>query len=403
MKRKEKHWVKFRHKFFMAILRTVMRPVAYLKFHYRYKKFKEQKEPYLIFYNHQTVWDQFLVGLICNNSTYFVMSDDLASIKFATPIMNFLIHPIPYAKSSTDFTILRTCKKVVSEGGSIAISAEGNRTYSGQTEYIKASTIKMIKFLKIPVAILHIEGGYGVFPRWADKARKAKFYGYVYKTYHYEDYKDLSNEELYKLICGDLYVDESTPSGPYKSKHSAEYLERVIYNCPKCGFTSFHSHKMLLTCDTCNMTLKYNEYKQFEGINEKAPFQNVKEWYIYQQEELFKMNILNYDHDHLFFSDQVKYIKVYPRKKKEIIAKKCTLNMYNNRIEIFYNNTHNTYLFDDISSSGVFGRNKLAFYIDKYIIQFKGDCHFNAMKYVNLHYKYRLEKGDETNDKFLGL
>lgn len=331
------------------------------------------------------------------------MSDDLTTIKFLSPIMKFLVNPIPYKKASTDFTILRTCKQVVQEGGSIVIAAEGNRTYSGKTEYINPTIVKMIKFLKIPIATIRIEGGYGIFPRWANKKRKGRFYGSVYKTYSYEDYKDMSDKKLYDILCEDLYVDESTEEGPYKSSHSAEYLERVIYNCPKCGFTTFQSHKQILHCTTCNMMLRYNEYKQFEGINIDAPFKNVNEWYEYQKIKLFDMKLMSYDTNYLFFEDKVKFIEVLFRKSKKIIDKNAIIKMYSNRIEVIYQEKKSQFLFDKISSSGVFGKNKLNFYVDKYILQFKGNHSFNAMKYVNLFYKYKIEKGDVKNDKFLGL
>lgn len=400
---KKKKWVKLRHCIVMFLARGVMWIWTVIGYNYRYKKIKNQKEPYLILYNHQTVWDQFFVGLICNNKTYFVMSDDLSSVRFVSPLLKWLIHPIPYKKSSTDFTILRNVRQVVNEGGSIAISPEGNRTYSGKTEYIKPSIVKMIKFLKIPVAIIHLEGGYGVHPRWADKKRFGKVRGSVYKIYQYDEYKDMTNEELYNNLKEDLMVDESSATGPYKSNQKAEYLERVIYNCPKCGFTKFISHDDNLICTTCNMKLRYNNYKQFEGLNIQTPFQNVNEWYEYQQQYLMDMELLKINPQKKIFEDTLKFFQVIPRKKKLLLDEFANLVMYANRIEIKSQNTTKTYLFDNISSTGVFGKNKLNFYIDNDIYQFKGDVHFNAMKYVNLYYKYRLEKGVETNDKFLGL
>lgn len=399
----KKKWIKFRHQFVIAIVRIFMRPIAYFYFGFRYKRFKNKKQSYLILHNHQTVWDQFLIGLIWSNKVYYIMSDDLTTIKFLSPILRFLVNPIPYKKSSTDFTILRTCKQIAQEKGSIVMAVEGNRTYSGKTEYINPTVVKMIRFLKMPVAIVKIEGGYGIFPRWANKKRKGHFSGEVYKTYTYDEYKNLSDETLYQIICDDLYVNESSPSGPYYSSHSAEYLERVIYNCPRCGFTKFYSHKQILECTTCHMQLRYNEYKQFEGINVHSPFKNVNEWYEYQKDKLFAMNLLDYDTNYVFFEDQAKYMNVVARKRKKVIAKQATLRLYANRLEISYQDQTKTIYFDDISSSGVFGKNKLDFYVDRDILQFKGDNSFNAMKYVNLFYKYKIEKGDIKDGKFLGL
>lgn len=400
---KKQKWVKTRHKIIMSIVRFILRIITKFKYNFKYKKFKNQKTPHIILYNHQTVWDQFFVGLICNNKTYFVMSDDLASIRFVSPLLKWLLNPIPYKKASTDFTILRTCRQVVNEGGSIAISPEGNRTYSGKTEYMKDGIVKMIKFLKVPVAILHIKGGYGVHPRWANKKRRGPVSGEIYKVYQYDDYKDMSNEELFDLIQKDLYIDETVASGPYKSNANAEYLERVIYNCPKCGFTKFVSKKDILTCTTCNMKLRYNSYKQFEGLNIQPPFNSVGEWYDYQQKYLYNLNLLEMNCDDALFEDVAKFSQVIPRKKKLVIDEEAKLIMYPNRIEIICHDATRVYYFNEISSSGVFGKNKLNFYIGNDIYQFKGDVHFNAMKYVNVFYKYRIEKGIEADGKFLGL
>lgn len=400
---KKKKWTRKRHQFLMSLLRLIFRPLAFFKWHFRYEKMPDLKSPHLIFCNHQTVWDQFLLGLMCGNKTYFVMTDDIFSVKYVGNLLKFLLNPIPYKKASTDFTILRTCRQVVSEGGSIAIFPEGNRTYSGKTEYIKPSTIKMMKFLKLPVAILHIEGGYGVYPRWADKSRKGKFYGKVYKIYQYEEYKDIPEDDLYKLICNDLYVNDTQSNVYVKSKHSAEYLERAIYNCPTCGFTHFDSRKDKFTCRTCNMQLRYNEKLEFVGINKEAPFKNVNEWYVYQQEELLKMNLLDFDPNQVIFEEVVEFREIIPRKRRKVMDKNAILKMYCNRIEILYQNTSYTYMFDDISSSGVFGRNKVNFFIGTQVFQFLKDKKFNAMKFVNLYYKYKIEKGDNNDDRFFGL
>lgn len=112
---------------------------------------------------------------------------------------------------------------------------------------------------------------------------------------------------------------------------------------------------------------------------------------------------MSYDVNHLFFEDKVIFIEVLFRKSKKIIDKNAMIRMYANRMEIIYQDKKSQFLFDEISSSGVFGKNKLNFYVDKFILQFKGDNHFNAMKYVNVFYKYKIEKGDVKNDKFLGL
>lgn len=404
--KKVKKWIRFRHRLIIFIVKVFAIPIFYFM-GFRWKKLPKNNKPYLIFYNHQTVWDQFLVALMTVKKTYFVMSDDLSSIKVLSALLNWALHPIPYKKASTDFTILRNLKQVASEGGSVAISPEGNRTYSGKTEYINPTGIKMMKFLKLPVAIVRIEEGYGVFPRWANKRRKGKIYCKPYKIYEYEEYKDIPEQDLYDMICKDLYVDESISSGPYKSSKKAECLERVIYRCPNCGITHFKSKGDVLECTTCNLKLIYNEYKQFEyldkNIKKEVPFKNVNEWYEYQKSELYKMSLLDISKDKPLFADKCIYAEVQFRKKKLFISKDALLSFYSDRLEVEFGDRKDIYYLSDISSTGVFGKNKFNIYVDKKIYQFKYDDSFNAMKYVNFIYKYKIEKGEEKNDKFLGL
>ena len=62
-----------------------------------------------------------------------------------------------------------------------------------------------------------------------------------------------------------------------------------------------------------------------------------------------------------------------------------------------------TYHFDDITAAACLGRNKLNIYHGKDVFQFKGDKRFNALKYVNLYFRYRNIKRGNENGNFLGL
>lgn len=398
---KEK-WSKVRHRVIINIAKVIVYP--YLRFiaGCKWKKFKELKEPCVYLYNHQTIYDQFLNGYVCNSKVYHVMSDDITVNGFVSKLLNFALRPIPYKKASTDFSLLKTCKKVISEGCGIVISPEGNRTFSGKTEYINPTISRFIQFLKVPVVFINIKGGYGVFPRFADKKRSGTITAEAVKVWRYEEYKDLSSEEILEVIKKELYVDESTPNGPYKSKTTAEYLERVIYNCPKCGITKFYSEKQNLRCTTCNYEVRYNEYKQFEKVNEEVVFKNVNEWYEYQKKYISDMNLLSLDPNQCIISDTIDIYEIIARKRRDLLFEKATISLYSNRIEIEKENEKITLLFEDILSAGIFGRNKLNIYTENDTYQFKNDKRFNPMKYLHFIYKSKQEKGD-VKDDFFGI
>ena len=59
--------------------------------------------------------------------------------------------------------------------------------------------------------------------------------------------------------------------------------------------------------------------------------------------------------------------------------------------------------FNEISAISVLGRNKANIYHNNHVYQLKGDKRFNAIKYVNIYYRFKnIYKGEE-NGKFLGL
>ena len=175
---KKTTWVKPRHKAWRNLLNFILTPVIKSKYGFTptpYKDATGEERQYLILLNHQTAFDQFFVGKSFKNHVYFVASEDLFSMGFISKIIVHATAPIPIKKQTTDVRSTLNVLKVIKEGGTIAIAPEGNRTFSGKTEYIKPSIVKLIRLAKLPLLFYKIEGGYGVMPRWADKTRK----GYI--------------------------------------------------------------------------------------------------------------------------------------------------------------------------------------------------------------------------------
>ena len=59
--------------------------------------------------------------------------------------------------------------------------------------------------------------------------------------------------------------------------------------------------------------------------------------------------------------------------------------------------------FSEVTAVSVLGKNKVNIYHDKRVYQLKGSEHFNALKYVNIYYRYKNISRGETDVKFLGL
>ena len=91
-------------------------------------------------------------------------------------------------------------------------------------------------------------------------------------------------------------------------------------------------------------------------------------------------------------------------KKKNVLRKSASFHLYGNRVVIDESADNELVLpFEGISAAVALGRNKVNLYVGDTVYQVKGDNHFNALKYVNLYFRFKnMQKGD-PHGEFLGL
>lgn len=397
-------WIKPRHAIVTKIAAVLMRPYCRWKYGITIEKFNTQGDrAYMVLMNHQTPFDQFFLGLAFEGVIYYFATEDIFSKGWVSSLIRYLVAPIPIKKQTTDISAVKNCFKIVKEGGTVAMAPEGNRTYSGRTEYMNPAIVPLVKKLKLPVALFRIEGGYGVQPRWSDVVRKGKMRGYVSQVIEPEVYKEMSDEELLKGIENGLYVNEACVDGVFQHKKLAEYLERAIYVCPYCGLSTFESHNDIIRCHKCNREVRYLPTKELQGVGFDFPFHFVADWYDYQCDFVSKLDTGDYIEEPLF-RDTASLWEVIVRKKKVLLEKEAKIELYGNRIIIEKEDgTCMEFPFEGLSAVTVLGRNKLNLYHQQTVYQLKGSKRFNALKYVNIYYCHKNINKENENGKFLGL
>jgi len=395
--------MKVRHRVITELARLVMHPFTVIRYGVKVEKFKEQgNRNYLVVLNHQTVFDQFFVGMAFKGPLYYVATEDIFSNGWISRLLSYVIAPIPIKKQTTDVQAVMNCARVAREGGSIVVAPEGNRTYSGRTAYIKPSIVKLVRALKLPLVIFRIEEGYGVQPRWTDKIRKGKMRAGVIRVVEPEAYKTMTDEELLAVINEGLYVDEAKITDIFRHKKLAEYLERAIYVCPDCGLSQFESHGDIIECKSCGKKVRYLPTKELKGEGFEFPFRFVGEWYDYQCDFVNRLDYTAYLEKPMY-EDTINLFQVILYDRKHLLAEQVKLSLFGDRMEaVFTDGVRQVFRFDDLSVVTVLGRNKLNFYCGDKVYQVKGEKRFNALKYVNLfhHYKNMIGEGEEG---FLGI
>lgn len=399
---KKKRWTKFRHKIMRNVLYCLMYPIAKFKYGMNVKKFTDSKKrPYLILYNHQTAFDQFFVGMCVSGTVYYVATEDIFSNGFTSSAIKYLVAPIPIKKSVSDARAVMNCMRVANEGGTISIAPEGNRTFSGKTETIHPAIANLAKAMKLPVALVKIEGGFGVQPRWSDKTRKGKLNVYVSEVIEPEEIKTLSKEELYLRIRDGLTVDDTKLERKFFGTRLAEHIERVLYVCPDCGLSSFKSDHNTFTCQKCGRVTTY----QPDLTLKNSPFPYFKNWYDYQESFIHDLDLSSLGEEPIY-QDEVRLSEVLIYKKKLLLDKKATFTLYRDRYEITANGKTTVLPFDNVSAVSILGKNKLNVYFGEKgltLWQLKGCKQFNPVKYMHFYYHDLNVKQGETNHEFLGL
>lgn len=399
----KKKWIKKRHLVVRHTCGIFFKVYAKLRYGAKIRRFKEEgKRRYLVLFNHQTAFDQFFVALSFRQHLYFVASEDIFSKGFISRALCYLQGPIPIKKQTTDVRAIMNCIRVAKEGGSIALSPEGNRTYSGKTEYMSPSIASLARKLALPIVLYHITGGYGVQPRWADNVRRGKMNCYVHRVIEPEEYLGLSDVELYKLIKDGLYINEANADNLYHSKKSAEHLERVFYYCPNCGFSAFNTLDDIIECKKCHTKVRYLPTKELEGVEKSFPYRFVNDWYEAQKKITNSIDTTLLT-DTPVWVEQSALFEVLPYKRKRTIAENCRVELFGDRIALCGDGINEVFLFSNCSAVTVLGRNKVNIYRAGKIYQLKGGKELNAIKFVHFYNRFKnINKGD-IDGEFLGL
>lgn len=402
-KKNKKKWIKPRHYAVRTFLGWTLGVYTKIKYNIKIDRFKgEGKRAYLILFNHQTAFDQFFVGLAFKKPVYYLASEDLFSNGFTSSLIKYLVEPIPIRKQTTDVKAVLNCIRVAKEGGTIAIAPEGNRTYSGKTEYMSPSIVPLAKKLGLPIALYRIEGGYGAHPRWSDVVRRGKMRGYVSEVIEPLEYKDMTDEALFERIEKGLYVNEAVADVEFKHKKLAEYLERAMYVCPDCGLSEFESNRDIITCKKCGKQIRYTTKKELCGVGFDFPFRFVNDWYEYQSKYINGYD-LTLHKDEPLYKETVSLTEVIVFEKKIPLAEGVELSLYGDRITAEMGGEVLNFHFDEVTAVVVLGKNKLNIYHGGKLYQIKGSKRFNALKYVHFYYRYKNIMSGDENAEFLGL
>ena len=261
------------HRFYYGFFRKLV--IVFLKctFGYRYTLAEDLPENYLVISNHTTDFDPILVACSFRRPMYFVGSEHISRSKLAYAFLKTCFDPIMRPKGASAASTVIDIIRRVKHGASVCLFAEGVRSWDGRSCPIDPSTAKMVKRMGCGLVTYRIVGGYFASPMWSGTSiRRGYLHGGPVRVFTPEQLKAMSVEEIYDAIMTDTredaYARQMADPKPYRCKHPAQHLERLLFLCPHCGGRdTFSSAGDTVTCSACGHTFRYNQFGMLEGAD----------------------------------------------------------------------------------------------------------------------------------------
>ena len=178
------------------------------------------------------------------------------------------------------------------QGSTLIIFPEGIQSTSGSTHPINPATMKLLAKLKLPVALVSVQGAYFTRTRYSADTKKGKISVRFSKLFDAEDFNRFTSDELYATLLNRFQYNEFTEHAQNKvafrgKKPNIHGLDNIIYKCPHCS-SEYHFvvEGERMRCTDCGFTISMDEYYDIAAVQGELPFANIDVWYKWQRKVL---------------------------------------------------------------------------------------------------------------------
>ncbi len=357
--------VRKRHQFLVTVANFLIVPFLRRKAGFIQKKVDVRHlEPFIVVSNHVSAFDPIFVTGTFRRQIYYMASELTFSKGLISRLLVWAFSPIPKSKGQTDVGSVKMMIKTSNEGGNIGVFLEGDSTITGTVSDIPTGIGKLVKMLKRPLIIYNFHGGYLSNPRWSSaKRKKRRVSGEIKQILTYDDYKDLSVDEINTLVNESISVNayEDGDNFAFTGKRNAEGLGRLLWMCPHCGgVNTLRAKGNTFNCTACDFTSIYNSHGYLESSKFSAPKNLV---------ELDETNKLAYQdyilaHPDYELSESGRFLEVFRKRRRRFGEAKITLSKEGLKIDFKRKEVANIfYPFDALESMEMQQKEVLIIYL----------------------------------------
>ena len=195
---------------------------------------------------------------------------------------------------TTDYLGLKAIDEVIKRGGVIALSPEANSSNFGNNQPVVLGTGKFLKYYRIPIYMVHLEGSYLTNNKNFDEDRIGKVNGKLYKLFSPEDLDKMTPQEVEDRINLELKFDDYdwNKTARVKFKHKSGIctnLSDMCYKCPTCGkeFTMV-SEDNYIKCLDCGHGATMDDYYDFHPFEGSIIPETPSKWVLNERRDIIK-------------------------------------------------------------------------------------------------------------------
>lgn len=271
-----------------------------------------ENKPYLLLVTHSSMVD-FNMML---KATHPRQVNNVMTLEgfntYTEPLMRSL-GVIGTRKFIQDVHLIKNIHYCLHELGNIfVLFPEARYSLDGCTSFLPDSLGKMVRLMKVPVAVLSIHGNFITCPQWNKKNKKTYVEGEVKPILTAEEAQKLSVNEINQRIRESFVYDDYQWQYDKKIKiddpNRADGLHCLLYKCAECGAEhETDSAGTKLWCRKCGKTWEQDEYGKLHAVEGETRFSHIPDWSNWERECVCE----EIENGTYYFEDDVK-VKTLP-------------------------------------------------------------------------------------------
>ena len=245
--------------------------------------------PYLLLVTHSSMVD-FNIMLVATEPNMVNNVMTLEGFKdYTEPLMRHL-GVLGTRKFVQDIHLVKNIKYCIEElGTTFALYPEARYSLDGCTSYLPDSLGKMIKILKVPVAVLQIHGNFVTCPQWNKMNKKTYVEAELKKILSANDVKEMSYQEINQIVRDNFQYDDFKwqYDNQIKIDHPlrANGLHSLLYKCAACKEEGqMYSEGTRLWCEACGKAWEMDEYGRLKAEEGETEFPHIPDWSNWERE-----------------------------------------------------------------------------------------------------------------------